>query len=224
VSSRTFPAGRGSWRACSGRWSRSRRGELRARSDSATLYPYRSPARPGDRLPVELRITNHGARGAVAGASLVAPPGWSVSPGGRQGGHRGRMEGAARSGSRSRYRQGQPAGTSPAPTSPSGSSACRRGLTGRAPSRHSHPASASPLPGERQAGSTGSGRAQPGRPPPSPPSGCRRARNARMIPVRGSWRPGPPERDEARRTPVETPEEPWRTSSAISSRPSVSEG
>jgi glyoxylase-like metal-dependent hydrolase (beta-lactamase superfamily II) len=47
----------------------------------ATLYPYRNPARPGDRLPIELRVTNHGTRDAVARASLVAPPGWSASPG-----------------------------------------------------------------------------------------------------------------------------------------------
>jgi glyoxylase-like metal-dependent hydrolase (beta-lactamase superfamily II) len=47
----------------------------------AVLYPYRNPARPGDRLPIELRVTNHGSRDAVARASLVTPPGWSVSPG-----------------------------------------------------------------------------------------------------------------------------------------------
>jgi glyoxylase-like metal-dependent hydrolase (beta-lactamase superfamily II) len=47
----------------------------------ATLYPYRNPARPGDRLPIELRVTNHGTHDATAHASLVAPPGWSVSPG-----------------------------------------------------------------------------------------------------------------------------------------------
>ena len=47
----------------------------------AILYPYRNPARPGDRLPIELRATNHGTADAIARASLVAPPGWSVSPG-----------------------------------------------------------------------------------------------------------------------------------------------
>jgi glyoxylase-like metal-dependent hydrolase (beta-lactamase superfamily II) len=46
----------------------------------ATLYPYRSPARPGDRVRLELRVTNHGARRATARASLVAPPGWSPAP------------------------------------------------------------------------------------------------------------------------------------------------
>ena len=47
----------------------------------AILYPYRNPARPGDRLPIELRVTNHGTADAMARASLVTPPGWSVSPG-----------------------------------------------------------------------------------------------------------------------------------------------
>ena len=47
----------------------------------ATLYPYRNPARPGDRLPIELRVTNHGTGDAIGRAGLVAPPGWSVSPG-----------------------------------------------------------------------------------------------------------------------------------------------
>jgi hypothetical protein len=47
----------------------------------AVLYPYRSPARPGDRLTVELRVTNHGARSAEARAGLIAPTGWSVTPG-----------------------------------------------------------------------------------------------------------------------------------------------
>src|SRR5262249_47899272 len=47
----------------------------------ATLYPYRTPARVGDRLPLELRVTNHGTRDATARGSLVAPPSWSVSPG-----------------------------------------------------------------------------------------------------------------------------------------------
>ena len=47
----------------------------------AILYPYRNPARPGDRLPIELRVTNHGTADAIARASLVTPPGWSVSPG-----------------------------------------------------------------------------------------------------------------------------------------------
>ena len=46
----------------------------------AILYPYRNPARPGDRLPIELRVTNHGTADAMARASLT-PPGWSVSPG-----------------------------------------------------------------------------------------------------------------------------------------------
>jgi glyoxylase-like metal-dependent hydrolase (beta-lactamase superfamily II) len=46
----------------------------------ATLYPYRNPARPGQRLALELRVTNHGAHGAQARASLVAPPGWSATP------------------------------------------------------------------------------------------------------------------------------------------------
>jgi hypothetical protein len=47
----------------------------------ATLYPYRTPARAGDRLPLELRVQNHGTKEGVARASLVTPPGWSVSPG-----------------------------------------------------------------------------------------------------------------------------------------------
>ena len=47
----------------------------------AILFPYQNPARPGDRLPIELRVTNHGAADATARASLVTPPGWSVSPG-----------------------------------------------------------------------------------------------------------------------------------------------
>jgi hypothetical protein len=37
--------------------------------------------RPGDRLALELRVTNHGTRDATARASLVAPAGWSVAPG-----------------------------------------------------------------------------------------------------------------------------------------------
>ena len=40
----------------------------------------RSPARPGDRLALELRVTNHGTPDATARASLIAPPGWSASP------------------------------------------------------------------------------------------------------------------------------------------------
>jgi uncharacterized membrane protein len=47
----------------------------------ATLYPYRSPAQPGDRLALELRVTNHGVQDASARASLVLPAGWSVSSG-----------------------------------------------------------------------------------------------------------------------------------------------
>jgi hypothetical protein len=47
----------------------------------ATLYPYRNPARAGDRLSLELRVHNHGTKEAGARASLVAPPGWSVTPG-----------------------------------------------------------------------------------------------------------------------------------------------
>jgi glyoxylase-like metal-dependent hydrolase (beta-lactamase superfamily II) len=47
----------------------------------ATLYPYQNRARQGDRLPIELRVTNHGSRDATARASLVAPTGWSVTPG-----------------------------------------------------------------------------------------------------------------------------------------------
>jgi hypothetical protein len=47
----------------------------------ATLYPYQNRARAGDRLSLELRVTNHGTREDVARASLVAPPGWSVAPG-----------------------------------------------------------------------------------------------------------------------------------------------
>ena len=56
-------------------------GELRARSELRDPLPYQNRARPGDRLPIELRVTNHGAADATARASLVAPPGWSVSPG-----------------------------------------------------------------------------------------------------------------------------------------------
>jgi glyoxylase-like metal-dependent hydrolase (beta-lactamase superfamily II) len=47
----------------------------------ATLYPYQNRARAGDRLSLELRVTNHGTSEAAAHASLVAPPGWSVAPG-----------------------------------------------------------------------------------------------------------------------------------------------
>ena len=54
-------------------------------------------------------------------------------------------------------------------------------------------------------------------------SGCGRARKAGMIPDRGDWQPGPPERGEARRAPGETPGEPWHTSSVTSSPRSVSE-
>jgi glyoxylase-like metal-dependent hydrolase (beta-lactamase superfamily II) len=46
----------------------------------ATLYPYQNRARPGDRLILELRVTNHAAQAGAARASLVAPPGWPVSP------------------------------------------------------------------------------------------------------------------------------------------------
>jgi glyoxylase-like metal-dependent hydrolase (beta-lactamase superfamily II) len=46
----------------------------------ATLYPYRSPARPGQALPLELRVTNHGARPAEARASLALPPDWTAAP------------------------------------------------------------------------------------------------------------------------------------------------
>ena len=47
----------------------------------ATLFPYRNPARPSDRLTLERRVTYHGARDGDARASLVVPPGWSVPPG-----------------------------------------------------------------------------------------------------------------------------------------------
>lgn len=46
----------------------------------ATLHPYRTSTPPGQRLGLELRVTNHGARDAVARAGLVAPPGWTVAP------------------------------------------------------------------------------------------------------------------------------------------------
>lgn len=46
----------------------------------ASLYPYRTPARPGDRLPLELRVTNHGAGSAVARAHLALPPDWTATP------------------------------------------------------------------------------------------------------------------------------------------------
>ncbi len=46
----------------------------------ATLYPYRSAPKPGERLDLELRVTNHGARAAEARATLAVPPGWRVEP------------------------------------------------------------------------------------------------------------------------------------------------
>lgn len=46
----------------------------------ATLYPYRSTITPGDRILLELRVTNHGAREAFLRASLALPPGWSATP------------------------------------------------------------------------------------------------------------------------------------------------
>jgi glyoxylase-like metal-dependent hydrolase (beta-lactamase superfamily II) len=46
----------------------------------ATLYPYRSSLAPGERLPLELRITNHGPRTALARAVLAVPPGWEARP------------------------------------------------------------------------------------------------------------------------------------------------
>jgi glyoxylase-like metal-dependent hydrolase (beta-lactamase superfamily II) len=46
----------------------------------ATLYPYRSTVRPGQRLELELRVTNHGAAEAAARASLTLSPGWAAEP------------------------------------------------------------------------------------------------------------------------------------------------
>jgi hypothetical protein len=46
----------------------------------ATLYPYRSSLAPGEQLPLELRVTNHGLRTAPARAVLVVPPGWEARP------------------------------------------------------------------------------------------------------------------------------------------------
>ncbi len=46
----------------------------------ATLYPYRSARKPGERLDLELRVTNHGARAAEARAALALPPGWAALP------------------------------------------------------------------------------------------------------------------------------------------------
>jgi len=45
-----------------------------------TLYPYRSTAKPGDRLLLELRVTNHAPRDAILQASLALPDGWTASP------------------------------------------------------------------------------------------------------------------------------------------------
>jgi hypothetical protein len=46
----------------------------------ATLYPYRSARKPGERLDLELRVTNHGTRAAEARAALALPPGWTALP------------------------------------------------------------------------------------------------------------------------------------------------
>jgi glyoxylase-like metal-dependent hydrolase (beta-lactamase superfamily II) len=46
----------------------------------ATLYPYRSTVKPGERALLELRVTNHGPREAFLRASLALPPGWSATP------------------------------------------------------------------------------------------------------------------------------------------------
>ena len=46
----------------------------------ATLYPYRSTVKPGERALLELRVTNHGAREAFLRVSLAPPPGWSATP------------------------------------------------------------------------------------------------------------------------------------------------
>jgi len=47
----------------------------------ATLYPYRSARRPGERFDLELRVTNHGMRAAGTRAVLALPPGWAADPG-----------------------------------------------------------------------------------------------------------------------------------------------
>jgi hypothetical protein len=46
----------------------------------ATLYPYRSGPGPGTALALELRVTNHGPKAALAQAALAPPPGWPVAP------------------------------------------------------------------------------------------------------------------------------------------------
>ena len=94
--SRTFTAGPASWRVCS-RPLVAVPAEVNFALDPnfATLYPYRNPRPRGDRLSLELRVTNHGTREAVARASLVAPPGWSVAPGEATPPHRRRGDGHA---------------------------------------------------------------------------------------------------------------------------------
>ena len=46
----------------------------------AVLYPYRSAARAGESLRLELRVTNHGPRDASLWAGLALPPGWLATP------------------------------------------------------------------------------------------------------------------------------------------------
>lgn len=46
----------------------------------ATLYPYQSQVRAGERPILELRVTNHGSREAFLRASLALPEGWTATP------------------------------------------------------------------------------------------------------------------------------------------------
>jgi glyoxylase-like metal-dependent hydrolase (beta-lactamase superfamily II) len=46
----------------------------------ATLFPYRTQARPGQLLGMELRVTNHSSRPAELRASFVLPDGWQAEP------------------------------------------------------------------------------------------------------------------------------------------------
>src|SRR5205085_1167417 len=43
----------------------------------ATLYPYQATARPGETLPITVRIVNHLSTAAMAHAALRLPEGWT---------------------------------------------------------------------------------------------------------------------------------------------------
>jgi glyoxylase-like metal-dependent hydrolase (beta-lactamase superfamily II) len=44
------------------------------------IYPYQSPAQPGDTVQLQVRMTNFLARPVEAEVSLTLPPGWSAAP------------------------------------------------------------------------------------------------------------------------------------------------